>query len=84
MEANGGWHYLVNDPLFLPYRKCTKNRRLLSGVCKPRLQTIGRRGIEGGIAQSTDAHLHTHYSSGEIGGHFDRIGGGGSLTPLSL
>ena len=36
----------------------------------------GCRGIEGGIAQSTDAHLHTHYSSGEIGGHFDRIEGG--------
>ena len=33
------------------------------------------RRVEGSDAQSADAHQQTHYSSGDIGGHFDRIGG---------
>ena len=42
------------------------------------------RGVEGSDAQSANAYQQTHYSSGEIGRHFDRIGGGSLKPPLSL
>ena len=58
-----------------------------------RLQTIGHWGIYGiemrpgelkvVMLRVQDAHQQAHYYSGDIGGYFDRIkGGGGSLKPL--
>ena len=51
----------------------------------PQLQTMGRWGVydiemkpgelKVVMLKVQDAHQKTHYHSGDIGGHFDRIGG---------